>query len=245
VTTAACPLVFSADAHVYRLNNIVVPSVTQVLRATRYIRLVEDIAEKAEQKAITWVEALVLMEKRLRVLEVARKRGSDIHALLQYLVEDDLDESSIDPAYAGYIESGRLYVQQHVKQPYRAEFRVWSRHGYAGTLDLFALHHDGFLSIDDFKSGDVEMVASNLQLAAYLGAVLEMRATDPELDAIIRSVKAPVIRRRAIRLRKDGRIAQETMYSDPRDYSMFLNALSVVNDQARQPAQPIAWGDER
>lgn len=246
MATAACPLVFDPTAHVYRLKGFVVPSVTQVLRQTRYVRLVEDIVEKAERRELTWVEALTQMEKRLRILEIARDRGSRVHNALHFMVEGDLDDDTIDDEVRGYLLSGQRYIEKNIRQVYRAEFRVWSStHIFAGTLDLFALHTDGFLSVDDAKTGSPDDVAADLQTAAYVGAVLEMSKDDQELAAILRTTKQPIVRRRSLRLFKDGRIARESLYTDSRDYTKFLNALSVVHDQERRPVPMLAWDDER
>ena len=136
-------------------------------------------------------------------------------------------------------------MEMHVRQMFRAEFKVWSeRHGYAGTLDLLGLHDDGYVSIFDWATGDPADVSKDLQTGAYLGAALEMAATDPELAAELRS-KGPVVRRRSVRLYRDGRMAREQLYTDPRDFAKFLTALSLVHDQARRPSPITGWEEER
>lgn len=221
----ACPLAFDAEQHLYRLRGVPVPSVTQVLRQTGYITF-EGVP--------------------MAILEKARARGQRVHEALHFLLEDDLDDSSIDTEVSGYLQSGKLYLDAQVEQVYRAEMKVWSeRHACAGTLDLIALHTDGYLSVSDFKTGHPDDVSADLQTGGYAGFLLEMGASDQELGTLLRSTKRPLLRRRSIRLFKDGRIARETLYPDTRDYARFLNALSVVHDQGKRPAPLVAWDDER
>lgn len=220
-----CPLHFDADRHLYTLRGVPVPSVTQTLKHTGYIRLDGIPAD---------------------VLARARDRGQRVHQALHYLFDDDLDESSIDDDIRGYLQSAQAYIAAQVPQVFRAEFKVWSeRHAFAGTVDFFALHRDGALFVGDFKTGDPTDVAADLQLSAYQGAILEMRADDGELNAIIASVHRPSIKRRSVRLFKDGRPARETLYTDHRDYGRFINALSVVHDQSKRPMPIGEWDDER
>lgn len=222
--TAACPLDFDAEAHAYRLHGVPVPSVTTVLKATGYIRLAGIFPS---------------------VLERARARGQRVHMALHYLFEDDLDLSTVDEETQGYLLSAQKYLDAYVKTVYRAEMRVWSeRHAFAGTLDILALHSNNRLFIGDFKTGDPADVAADIQTGAYLGAMLEMAASDPELLSQVRS-HSGVIERRSIRLFGDGRVGRETPYTDSHDYSRFLNALTLVHDQATRPTAALAWDDER
>lgn len=222
-TAASGPLTFDPEAHVYRIDGVVVPSVTQVLRQTGYIRL-DDVSEAT--------------------LEHARERGRRVHQALHFLFDDDLDEDSVDEELRGYLQSARRYIDEHIRQVLRVEFRVHStRYMFAGTLDLLAMHADGALSVDDFKTGHPDDVAADLQTGAYLGALFDMTHRDPAEYADVTRASA-LIRRRSIRLFSDGRIAKETVYPDHRDYAVFLNALNVVHDQARRP-QPMAWDLER
>ena len=77
MTTAASPLVFSAADHVYRLNNIVVPSVTQVLRASGYVSFYRDLTEKIAEGLLSpsdGVYALVQRGQRLLAARFAQQR---------------------------------------------------------------------------------------------------------------------------------------------------------------------------
>jgi hypothetical protein len=183
-----------------------------------------------------------MLAQRQRYLEAARQRGQDVHALLHYMVEDDLDESSIDDRYVGYVRSARAYLEREVTHVHRAEFRVWSRRRqYAGTTDLLCLHADGYLSIDDAKTGDPSDVGADVQLAGYHAALLEMAQEDAELAALLKS-SPPNIRRRSLRLFKDGRPAEETIYRDTYgDTTRFFNAVNLVHDHRRKPVPIVDW----
>lgn len=245
MTAVASPLAFDPALHVYRLNGIVVPSVTQVLRDSGYVDFYRDLSRKIAEGELSPSDGVYALAQRGRRLIEARDRGSRVHSALHFLLEDDLDNESLDEETRGYLESGRKYLERHVRQVLRAEFRVWSvSRGCAGTADLLAVHADGQVFIGDWKSGNPEDVSADLQLAAYLGFALEMSATDPDLSAQLR-LTGPVVKRRSIRLFRDGREAKETPYTDPRDYGKFLNALSIVHDQGRRPSPVVGWDDER
>lgn len=245
MTTAPCPLVFSQPDHVYRLNNIVIPSVTQVLRASNYVSFYQDLTEKIAAGLLSPSDGVYALIQRGQRLEAARQRGQAVHNLMHFVLEDDLDEDSIDEQYRGYLASGKQYLDAYVTDMFRAEFRVWSaRHGCAGTMDLLGIHADGGVCVFDWKTGQVDDVRADLQLGAYLGFALEMATTDSDLASELRRT-GPVVKRRAVRLFKDGRIAREYLFTDPRDFTHFLNALSLVHDQARRPNPITGWEDER
>jgi hypothetical protein len=70
------------------------------------------------------------------------------------------------------------------KQPL-CEYRVFSRrHRFAGTLDCLGVWH-GAGALLDYKTGAPKDVAADLQTAAYLGALVEMRETGETPDALV------------------------------------------------------------
>lgn len=183
--------------HDYWLDGARVPSVTQVLKDSGLIRL-DGIPPF--------------------ILEAALKRGSTCHQLIHYYNENDLDWSSVDVAYRGYIDGWVSFREQHRVMPLLCEHRVASpRHRVAGTIDLLCeIDNEGWLL--DFKTGNPEDVAADLQTAAYVGLSTEWRVVDEQLsDAFSRFSRW---RRASVRLRKDGSF-RLIEYSDPRDYSRF------------------------
>jgi hypothetical protein len=64
------------------------------------------------------------------------------------------------------------------------EIRVFSRrHRFAGTADVLGLWRDAG-ALPDYKTGDPRDVATDLQTAAYLGALLEMQDSGDTSDLI-------------------------------------------------------------
>ena len=245
MTTASPVLAFDPEQHLYRLRGVAVPSVTQVLRASGYVDFWRDLTEKIAEGLLSPSDGVYALVQRGQRLLAARERGQRVHSMMHFLLEDDLDNDSIAEEDRGYLESGKKYLDAYVAEMFRAEFRVWSvRHGCAGTMDLLGVHADGGVSIWDWKTGNPEDVSTDLQLAAYLGFALEMATTDRELGDELRRT-GPVVKRRSVRLYRDGRIAKETLYTDPTDFSKFLGALSLVHDQGRRPSPISGWDDER
>ena len=94
---------------------------------------------------------------------------------------------------------------------------------FAGTIDWLGFDADGVLSIDDWKTGVPSDVAAPLQTAAY-----ECGVRDLLLPALLPDYRGPV-RRRAVKLFADGKPGRPELYTDPRDLSTFLCALSCVH----------------
>lgn len=190
-------LLFDASAHAYYLDGELVPSTTQVLRDSGLIRL-NAIPE--------------------HVLEAARTRGSAVHQLVHYLNDDDLDWSSVDPAYQGYLDAWLAFRAERRVEALLCEYRIASRrHRVAGTLDLLGvIDGDGWLL--DYKTGNPEDVAADLQTGSYVGMALEWAAQDARLADVLG--RFPHWRRGSVRLYKTGRFHFQE-YTDPRDYSCF------------------------
>lgn len=238
-------LAFDPGLHLYSLDGVTVPSVTQVLRASGYVDFYRDLTQKIAEGELSASDGVYALRQRGQRLIEARERGQRVHSAIHFMLEDDLDDDSIDEETRGYLESGQKYLAAYVHKIFRAEMRVFStRYGCAGTLDILAMHADGRVFIGDWKSGNPEDVAAWLQTAAYLGFALEMANSDPDLASEMRA-HGPVIHRRSIRLYRDGRCAQETLYTDPGDFNRFLGALALVHDQQKRPAPVLAWDDER
>jgi hypothetical protein len=204
-------LTFDADRHVYAIDGIETPSVTSVLSALGFIDFSAVPAD---------------------VLAAAQARGTYVHDVLHYVLEDDYELAACDPRFRGYVDSALAYIDQVQKRPIRdaegrtlgVEWRFWHRRRwYAGTMDWLGFDPDGVLAIDDWKTGVPSDVAAPLQTAAYEAGVREVL-----LPEILPDYRGP-IRRRAVKLFKDGRPGRPEVYTDPRDLPMFLAALSCVH----------------
>lgn len=194
---------FDAVEHGYFIDGQRVPSVTGILKAMGLIRL-------------DGIPAYVL--------EQARRRGSDVHALIHYYNDGDLDPASVDPKYAPYLDAWRAFVSTRAFRVDCSEYRVASRmFAVAGTFDALG-ELDGEGALVDVKTGDPDHVAADLQTAAYLGLAYQWAETDPTLKKILDQFAT--VRRYAVRLRPDATYRVEP-YDDPRDYQDFLTLAAA------------------
>lgn len=197
-------LLFQHEAHAYFLDGPSVPSNTGILRAQGLVRL-------------DGVPAFIL--------ERARKRGSAVHQLIHYANEGDLDESSIDPAYLGYLAAWRQCAAERHLTPLLCEYRIASRkHRVAGTLDLLC-ESDGEGWLFDYCTGDLTKLAKHLQTAGYLGMAHEW-ANDGDRRLAEVLARHRRWRRAAVRLRKDGTF-RVLEYDNPTDYSRFITLAAA------------------
>lgn len=216
-------LIFDAKAHTYTLDGVVLPSVTQVLRASGLIDF-------------SGIPAAVLAS--------AQSRGTKVHSAVHYYNENDLDVGEFVgtfPDYAGFLQSWIALAETGRLKPYRCEYRVVSRkHRYAGTIDWIG-EFDGKGAILDFATGDPEDVAKHLQTAGYECAAREQALEDLNLAAFFKI--HPSIGRYSVRLKKDGGLPTPHPYRDPRDLSKFLALVTArhIVEQEKGPAQ--AWMD--
>jgi hypothetical protein len=183
--------------HEYFLDGVQTPSNTQVLRDNGLVRF-------------DGVPPFIL--------EAARRRGSAVHALAHFDNENDLDETSVDDIYRGYLDAWRRCKAEKQIRCLLCERRIASRkHRVTGTLDLLCeIDGDGWLI--DYATGDPAQCAKHLQTAGYLGMALEWRTEDPELAAVL--ARHQRWRRASVRLRRTGTFVFRE-YDDPYEYTKF------------------------
>lgn len=182
-------LEFDEANHVYRWDGTVVPSVTQILKPL-------DAADLAKVPADT--------------LEFARLRGTLAHKACEYFDQGRLDESSLDPEIAGYVQSWIAFRQTTGYIPLLTEHRFYnSQMGYAGTLDSFG-EYGGALAVIDRKTSVSLLPSVGPQLAAYQHA--------PGIKAL---------RRYAVQLQRDGSIAKAHAFTDADDWRAFTAHLDI------------------
>lgn len=104
--------------------------------------------------------------------------GQLVHDACELLVYDDLQEESLDPALAGYVDGFRLFLAETGFQAEETEEVVVStRHGFVvpGRLDLVGKMF-GWRWVLDIKTATaVNTGAAKLQTAAYQAAYQEQR----------------------------------------------------------------------
>lgn len=175
------------------------------------------------------------------VLERKRQIGEAAHLATHYDDQGILDESSLDPAVAGYVASYRAWRDDEQAMVIATELRVRHRmHGYAGTLDkLVAIprdHRGAFVKelrarVVDLKCGDPEDAGAIYQLAAYTDI---LRST-----AVTEVLIMPAV---CLWLQADGRYPKVTWYDRPaaqhdefrRAAYVFQAALTVSLERRRR-----------
>lgn len=149
-------LTFNAERHEYKIDGVIVPSVTQILSAVGLYDY--DFVSR-------------------ETLDVAAERGRIVHQYCEWYERGVLDQSSIDPELQGYFDA-YLAAKNHgvIPTPDLIEHRVGSqKYRYAGTLDQF---FDGGW-INDIKTG-VRGPEHGLQDSAYWMALTGDITTKPE-----------------------------------------------------------------
>jgi hypothetical protein len=136
-------LSFDEMRHIYRLNDRVLPSVTQALS------VIENFDHIPPE-----------------VLERARIFGRYVHLAVDLFNRGDLKETSLDPQLAPRLAQYKQFLFDSKFQVTHTEQRVYSSSlGYAGTLDIRG-RLDGWPSLIDCKSGAVPRSVGP-QTAAY------------------------------------------------------------------------------
>lgn len=132
---------FDPSSHKYFIDEVEVPSVTQVLVESGMI----DTAFYDEE---------------------GKKRGSAVHQACHYLDEDDLDLETLSPELRPYVDAYVSFKDETGFVPTLIEHQVYDRiYGFAGTLDRTGTMK-GKNVLLDIKTGSVAPFAA-IQTAAY------------------------------------------------------------------------------
>jgi hypothetical protein len=98
--------------------------------------------------------------------EGSAERGHHVHLATQLYDEDDLDEATLDPLVAGYLEGWKRFREEMAFVPTQIEKLVHNEvYGYCGTLDRIGTMQ-GRLYLIDIKSG-AKAFWHRIQTAAY------------------------------------------------------------------------------
>lgn len=140
---------FNEERHEYRVNGLIVPSVTQVLSSVGLPDLSGVPADLLEWKA---------------------GLGTAVHKATELDDAWDLDEDYLDPAIMPYLQAYRRFKLESKFKAVLIEGKVYHNiFGYAGTFD-----RTGFLNnkkvLIDFKTGLTDPRVVGPQTAAYVEA---------------------------------------------------------------------------
>lgn len=173
------------ERHVYRLRGQVVPSVTQVLTC-------------------------VGITQPWKYAPGSAEFGTAVHHAIRLHGEGDLDESTLTPEVALYLEIWKSYVAGNPLTDPRFEVSGYDgRFGYAGTMDVVDVREHDVLLID-IKTGAREP-GHHLQLAAYV-ELLRTRHRKP-------------IDRRIVYLSDRG---YQCVKDEPFEFARFTYALALT-----------------
>jgi hypothetical protein len=180
-------LTFNSERHEYRLGGRLVPHVTGILAG---LNLVDT----------SWFT------------EESRLRGQAVHQAIHYHLEGDLDWSTVQDRFKGYVEAAILFLDDAKAVIDSTELRLV--HGgapiFAGTADVVG-ELFGDASVVDWKSGAIGEV-TGLQVAAY----------DIALGGGRR-------RRMGVQLKANGKYSKPHDLTERQDYPRFLAAADLFN----------------
>ncbi len=197
---AAELLEFDAATHVYRVAGKRIPSVTQVLG------ILVDFSDVPPA-----------------VLENARRRGEQVHAMIDLFNREQLDESSVSDELAPYLDAWKLFLVESGAIVVSSECRVFhSKLGYAGTADL-VLYLNGRYVVPDIKATSLVPRTVGAQTSAYCEAIYHMDGSRGRRHE-----------RACIHL-KNGRY-QLHPRRDPADWSLFLSCKNIFDYLQREAA---------
>jgi len=98
----------------------------------------------------------------------AALRGTDVHNAIQFYNEKDLDESTLTPEVAGYLDCFKRAKKHHkIKVIQNEIMRFHPKYLYAGRCDA-VVEIGGVLGVIDYKTGAPQKARERWQLAAYL-----------------------------------------------------------------------------
>lgn len=144
---------FDSNLHIYRVDGIIRPSVTQVL---------EDVG----------IIDYSFLPAGVR--EMALERGRQVHQITHFDDEGDLDESTVNPSLLPYLAAWRKYNQDHENVPWNEiEKAGYHSLGFAGTYDRLRYYASrSLVEVVDIKTNEIPWWV-RLQLAAYAAIIIE------------------------------------------------------------------------
>jgi hypothetical protein len=189
---------FEPNEHRYFLGEDELPSVTTVLRPLYDFSMIDP-----------------------EVLERKRQIGEAVHKAVELSLAGDLDESSIDPVWAGYFAGWKQFVADtgvtdaDIGEAEQPMFHPVYR--FAGTPDM-TIHLNRKWGVLDLKTTATLEPPVALQTAAYRELLnVNTDRSQHKLET-----------RYALQLRENGTYRLEE-YKDKGDWSVFLSLLTVAN----------------
>lgn len=138
-------LTFDDKHHIYRLNGIVLPSVTQVMQD-----LSNEVYHTVDE----------------RVLSRAADKGTAVHNAIENYLAFGIED--IDPEFGGYFTAFLRWYEEYKPEVLASEYRLYHKFmGYAGTADLICVIRGRLYLIDTKTTQVIEKMLVPVQLKAY------------------------------------------------------------------------------
>ena len=138
-------LTFDAEKHIYRLDDNIIPSVTQIM-------------QPLNQRAYDGIDQAIM--------DNAAARGTAVHEAAEFYARYRAEECPEE--YAGYFKAFKDWFSSYRVNVVKTEQAYYHPHLlYAGTIDLIA-EVDGKLMIVDYKTTHtIKDMLTRVQLEAY------------------------------------------------------------------------------
>lgn len=145
-------------------------------------------------------------------LRLKAELGSAVHSCIEYLIEDDLDESSIDLSWKPYVDAWKYWCSVYQPKFLHTELRLGCEL-FCGTVDCIC-EIKGEVYVIDWKTTEKLMKTVGPQTAAY------------ELLAREYAKSRSMFHRAALQLKPNGQFVFES-FTDVNDYDIFEHLLIV------------------
>ena len=198
-------LYLDKDTHIYYADGIKVPGTTGTLGAVG-----------------------VSVYPDTQVMRTARWRGNVVHSSIELYEQDKLDEEQIVKEFSdinamGFINGYKSFRAECVASIVKQEWLVFHPvYWYAGMLDMLCILNDARLCLIDFKTGSLPWWV-DLQLVAYVEALLAMRNYEDQLD-----IDPNDLWHSAVQLSADGTYRMKPPSQDRSSFTIFRKALEVA-----------------
>jgi hypothetical protein len=199
-------LEFDPTTHVYRVDGVQQPSVTQLL---------EDAGMTPDYTTVPY-----------RVREHARQRGLHVDAACDLLDEGDLDFSSVHPDCIGYVDAWARFRDEEGYEPACGQVPLYHPLGYAGTADSLGRLNGEWVVVERKATARMSPLYG-LQLAGYSQAPYAA----PTGGGPLRPVPWGTPARLGVQLKRDGSYTL-VLYEDTEDLAAFLGVVALFRWRA-------------
>lgn len=182
---------FDEVSHRYTYDGVILPSVTQIL------------------KPISMIEYARVDPETMRI---KAELGTAVHSCIEYLIDDDLDESSIDLSWLPYIQAWKTWRDFYKPKFWFKELRLGCSY-FCGTIDCVC-EINGELVVIDWKTTEKLMKTTGPQTAGY------------ELVARCWLNLPSMLNRAVLQLKDNGQFVFKR-FTDVQDYTILENLLMI------------------